>query len=498
MKNFFTHAANRKIFLAISGLVFSACVFLHSAEAATYFNTTFNTTANPSFENFRQVSGLAKNQNLGQFNSVVATSTLYITGNFIGQIDPLHTCSSFANSNQILEYSDSSYTSLLSSYNTNSDLFLSDGTVVGPTFPAGYTGPFALSVLMPLHASSYYRIAWNCVDSGFYNTYSMSGSTSTPMLRISDNLQDAFFGLANYPSSNPFATTGFQIYLTYPSTSSTPPFLSWGTKFLINPAPTSSGGYFGVEVYYSRTTSTLVHMEFEDRYSTPVLAGFSERVLSFPLNTNAIATSTDQSYFARVILRDPTTAGILASSTLYQFTVLAGNTHPTVQGGTYGTLPPQDNHVFFTSTCVPPDNVLDVGGGIRYGLCAFANIFQESLNSFKTTVLTPTITSVWDLVRSIFPFNILIKTNTAIIAASQATSNDFQIQFSLAPFGNAFAHNQTVTLLSSSTTAWVQTQTGFDYKTWIDYFLYGFAALLLTLSAVVLIKRSSGHHELTQ
>lgn len=85
--------------------------------------------------------------------------------------------------------------------------------------------------------------------------------------------------------------------------------------------------------------------------------------------------------------------------------------------------------------------------------------------------------------KSTFPLSVVISFNNDINAA-QATSTDIKIALG----GNGTFGGRTYTFYSSSTTAWIQDQTGFDYKSFFDKLLYFAISMLIIFTTISIIR----------
>jgi hypothetical protein len=171
--------------------------------------------------------------------------------------------------------------------------------------------------------------------------------------------------------------------------------------------------------------------------------------------------------------------------------------------GTASTTIPYSNKGL-SSVCSSPSNILDFGQDADYVGCKINNLINQ-LTFNVTQNLTDSFNGTYNTFTGIFPIDIFADFNNDISIAqtysNSTSSNPLVLKgqsiadaITGAPTGQYTFGGYTMPILSATTTSWIQTKSGFDYRGVIDNILYALTGLIMlggAIGVVVMIHKTT-------
>ena len=160
-----------------------------------------------------------------------------------------------------------------------------------------------------------------------------------------------------------------------------------------------------------------------------------------------------------------------------------------------------------SSVCFTPSNILEFGEDADYISCKLNN-FINQLTFNATQNITDAINGTYNTFTGIFPIDVFADFNNDISIAQAYSNSTSSTPLVLKgqsiadattglPTGQYTFGGLTMPVLTSSTTSWIQTKSGFNYRGVIDNILYALTGLIMlggAIGVVVMIhKTTSGN-----
>lgn len=177
----------------------------------------------------------------------------------------------------------------------------------------------------------------------------------------------------------------------------------------------------------------------------------------------------------------PTNPKYLARTPVISFTITAGATYSP------GSVPPEvvgsGGQITLPTECTNSGTAFSVFSGTDWK-CLVLNTFNSILLSVEH-VGDAAVIKARDAVLAIFPLSAFKAVNDDITAISVTTT---PYELTLVGHGKVFP-GRTFVLLNASTTEWIQTGAGWDYKSFFDKIMYFATGLIIIGEAAALIRK---------
>lgn len=277
----------------------------------------------------------------------------------------------------------------------------------------------------------------------------------------------------------------------------------------------SENGNIGV--LYDDVTSSIPNMRFIDK--NPEYAVFSDNLFAIPKHNDlrapilSLDAAAGKTWYAYPFYENASGTKFFGEKTTFKikrlssfcliFCTPAAPSSSVLAGpfsGDNGYISPsstltytdENGNTVTTTSRYACNGLLDISGCLANAGNDIIDAFTSIPGRFSTG-FTEGFKLMASTTKATFPLSVIIAFNNDINSA-QATSSDIKIVLG----GNGTFGNHNYTFYSSSTTAWIQEQTGFDYKSFFDKLFYFAISMLVIFATVAIIRNHMNNRGPTQ